>query len=353
MLIALINDTHIGARSDSLVVSKYTEKFFSEVFFPNLKARSVTKIVHLGDIFDRRKYVSFSVLDQAKRYLFDPLREEKIQMDIIVGNHDLAYKNTNDLNSPMLLLREYDNIKVFKETEEQVIDGTPVIFVPWINDGNKAESLLRIKNSRARFLFGHLHMKGFEINRGHVAEDGLEAGEFGNFDGVFSGHFHKKSNIGNVYYLGTQFEMTWSDFDDYKGFHYLDTDTGTLEFIVNPHKLHHKIFYDDSKTIVDPHSDMIKDHYIKLIVRSKSDPYLFEKFTSALTDMQPANLIIVEEREISIDPLELENIQVEDTPTILKRFVEAIEDKHIPKVKLVNLLSQLYLEAQDLNTGAD
>ena len=45
------------------------------------------------------------------------------------------------------------------------------------------------------------------------------------FEKVISGHFHKKSDDGHIYYCGTQYEMTWSDYNCPKGFHIFDTQT--------------------------------------------------------------------------------------------------------------------------------
>ena len=58
MKIALVNDTHFGARSDSLPFDSYFRKFYDEFFFPALAEREIKTIMHLGDIFDRRKYMN-------------------------------------------------------------------------------------------------------------------------------------------------------------------------------------------------------------------------------------------------------------------------------------------------------
>ena len=59
MKIALLTDTHFGARNDSPAFSKYFFKFYDEVFFPYLKENNITTLIHLGDIVDRRKFINF------------------------------------------------------------------------------------------------------------------------------------------------------------------------------------------------------------------------------------------------------------------------------------------------------
>ena len=56
MKVALITDQHFGARNDSSIFLDFYEQFYSEVFFKKLKEENVTKLLILGDTFDRRKY---------------------------------------------------------------------------------------------------------------------------------------------------------------------------------------------------------------------------------------------------------------------------------------------------------
>jgi len=110
MKIALITDTHYGARGDSEGFHSFFEKFYLEQFFPYLVEHNIKEVIHLGDMFDRRKYINFVSLSRCRKYFFEPTREHGIKVHAIIGNHDTSYKNTNEINSPNLLLKEYDNI---------------------------------------------------------------------------------------------------------------------------------------------------------------------------------------------------------------------------------------------------
>ncbi len=92
---------------------------------------------------------------------------------------------------------------------------------------------------------GHLEIKGFEMHNGHMNEHGTEKSVFKRFEKVMSGHFHKKSDDGHIYYLGTQYEMTWSDYKCPKGFHIFDTQTRELSRIENDNTIFKKIIYND------------------------------------------------------------------------------------------------------------
>ena len=74
MKVALVTDTHFGARSDNLAFDSYFEQFYTDFFFPTLEEKGIKTICHLGDIFDRRKYINFNTLRSCKRYFFDKFK---------------------------------------------------------------------------------------------------------------------------------------------------------------------------------------------------------------------------------------------------------------------------------------
>ena len=59
MKIALLNDTHFGARNDSPAFLDYFMRFYDEIFFPYLQEHNIKTLIHLGDVVDRRKFINF------------------------------------------------------------------------------------------------------------------------------------------------------------------------------------------------------------------------------------------------------------------------------------------------------
>jgi metallophosphoesterase superfamily enzyme len=103
MKVAILTDTHYGARKGSKLFHDYFEQFYKNIFFPTLEQYGITTVIHMGDAFDSRKSIDYQSLDWAKRVVFEPLKKYDVHM--IVGNHDSYYKNTNSTNSPQLLLK--------------------------------------------------------------------------------------------------------------------------------------------------------------------------------------------------------------------------------------------------------
>ena len=248
MKIAIINDTHFGARNDNSNFNEYFYKFCDDIFFPTLKKNNIKTCIHLGDLMDRRKFVSYKTSRDFRKRFVSPFVEMGIDLHIMIGNHDTFYKNTNDVNSVVELLGgRHDNIKIYSEAEEVVFDDTKILFLPWINSQNTFSSEKIIKKTDAEVCMGHLEIAGFQMMKGLLNEHGLSKNIFRKFDSVFSGHFHIKSDDGHIYYLGAPYEIYWNDCEDKKGFHIFDTETREMERIWNPLTIHKKIKYDDKK----------------------------------------------------------------------------------------------------------
>ena len=345
MKIALITDTHFGGRNDSGSFDNFFKKFYEEVFFPELKKREIKNIFHLGDCFDRRKYINFDSLRSCREYFFNKTLEENIVVDMIVGNHDTYYKNTNNVNSPELLLQDYLNVTVYKKPDTINIGGRDILVLPWICTDNYEESIETIEGTTAKICFGHLELEGFQMWKGQENKEGFDPKLFRNFDLVCSGHFHHRHTKGNITYLGNPYEMFWNDFEDQRGFHIFDTETLELEFIKNPFTMFEKVYYDDTQTT--PNVDNYKDKVVKLIVVNKNDHTAYDKFLDKLYKVNPIEVKIVEDfSEFESDLLDDEDVDITDTLTLVSQYVDALETD-VDKERLKTLMKTLYVESQD------
>ena len=340
MKVAIITDTHYGARKGSKFLHDYFEKFYDDVFFPTLEAEGINTVIHMGDAFDSRKSIDYQSLEWAKRVVFDRLKKYDVHM--IVGNHDCYYKNTNNVNSPELLLQTYSNIKTYSEVTEIILDKLKVLFIPWINAENYNHTINAIKSSDSICAMGHLELNGFRAHRGHTMEDGMDGDIFKKFDKVFSGHYHTRSDDGKIFYLGNPYEMFWNDVNDARGFTIFDTDTLVHTSIDNPYKLFYNIYYEDTNYRLFNTTEY-KNKIIKVIVRKKSNPKDFEKFIDKLYSAGVQDLKIIENFEIK-ESEEFEIGEDENTLSILNRYIDESEfefDKNVIKNIFQNLYKQV------------
>ena len=350
MKIAIITDTHFGARNDNHNFNDYFYKFYENVFFPTLKERGITTCVHMGDVVDRRKYISYRIAHDFRKRFIGKFQELGIDFHIVIGNHDTYYKNTNKVNS-MEELVGTDRFKIYVDPEVVEFDDVPILLVPWINDNNYDESMKALAKSKADILMGHLEVNGFMMNVDTVvATDGWDKKLFKRFDVVFSGHFHHKSDDGQIFYLGAPYEIYWNDFNDPRGFHIFDTATRELERIVNPYTIFKKIYYDDTENDYTKHDvSQYKEHYVKLIVVNKKDLYKFDMFVDRLLMADAFDVKIIED----FSELDASNVSddivenTEDTMTLLEKYINEL-DVTLDKNRLKNTMKALYNEAQDL-----
>jgi len=343
MRIALINDTHYGARKGSKLFHDYFELFYKNVFFPTLEQCGINTIIHMGDAFDSRKSIDYQSLEWAKRVVFEPLKNYEVHM--IVGNHDSYYKNTNNTNSPQLLLKDYPNIHTYPSPTEIKVGNLDILLLPWICMENEEQSLKMIKKTKAKVAMGHLEFQGFRVNRQIIMEHGLEANIFTNFKKVFSGHYHTRSDNGTVFYTGNPYEIYWTDVNDTRGFTIFDTETLEHTYINNPYKMFYNIYYEDTNYQTFDTREY-ENKIVKVIVRKKSDTKKFEKFVDKLYSAGVAELKIVENFALQ----ESENFEVfesEDTLSILNRYIEEAEI-NLDKSIVQKVIQEIYQEACEL-----
>ena len=345
MKIAIITDQHFGCRKNSKHFHDYFLKFYNDVFFPTLEKEGITTIVDMGDTFDSRKGVDFSSLAWAKDNYYDRLEKMGCEIHTIVGNHTAYYKNTNDVNAVDLLLREYENVKIYSEATDIKIDNLNILLVPWINSENEKMTLEALNNSKSKCVMGHLEFKGFRIHRGFVMDQGTDVKLFDKFDRVYSGHYHTRSDDGKIFYLGNPYEMYWNDISDTRGFHLFDTETLEHTPIDNPYKMFYNIYYEDTnhQTFDTRKYD---DKIVKLIVRKKTDQTQFERFVDKLYNSNVFELKIVENFQL-IDNEDFEAFESENTLSILNRYIEESEID-LEKSKIQTMISDVYQEACEL-----
>jgi len=349
MKIAILNDTHAGVRGDMQAMSDYQGRFYNEVFFPYLDEHDIKHIIHLGDYFDRRKYVNFSSLKANKQHFIEPMLERGITMDLILGNHDVYYKSTNSVNSPELLLFE-DSVNIIHDPVVKEYDGFNIALVPWINQENYADSVDFLLSANASVCMGHFEIEGALMMPGAVCSHGLDISYLKRFEKVYSGHFHSKSEVKNCRYLGSQMQFTWSDYGDEKYFHIFDTATTEISPIHNPIKMFEKIMYDDTEESFESISNQdytkYENKFVKVIVVNKDNPYWFDAMLDKLHKANPLHLSVVDDHK-HMDLLSDEEMEgVEDTLTILHKYVENLEVQG-DKNQLSNLVTSLYNEALD------
>lgn len=370
MRIAIVNDTHYGVRGNAEVFMHEAEVFF-EHLIADCKARGIDRVLHLGDFFDNRKNINILVLQRAKEKILDRLAESGIHMDIIYGNHDVYYKNTNRYSSLDGVIDPYytqnGSVNIIRHPQCLPPPYDDIAAVPWITEDNYEECMTFIESAPAPILVGHFEIEGFRyLPQSSTLSKGFSRDIFKNkYDLILSGHYHTKSQRDNIIYLGTQMQFTWADADDPKCYHILEGESRedySLTSVPYEQNLFIRCEYDDSKKIPLTNLDRIKNAqrpvFVRVRVQKKKDTKTFERVIENLSKLNVHSVEVIEDFNQYLNPdssdadaddeaeeKEEEKIQelLEDTTKLIEQYVdEEIDEASINKDKLKDYINDLY-----------
>lgn len=351
--IALLTDIHFGLRGGNKYFHDKLFLFIEDIFLPYLKKHKIIDLLILGDTFDKRKNVDFFTLHETRKRFFDVLAEYKIDIKIIYGNHDTYFKNTNEVNSIDLLIKDYSNVEVVKTHKVFDYEGVKIGMISWINPSILTDSLNWIRDTSLDILCGHFEINGFEVVKGHLCETGFSKVVFEKFERVFSGHFHIKNTTGKLCYLGNPLETNWGDYGLEKGFHVFNTSNHKLDFVKNPHTVYKKIFIkDEAFDIVNFDYESYKDNIVKIQadlsninLKRKLDLF-FDKLNESAFSVEVENLDANKSR-IKNSFIDLQTLEETDTLTLIKDYITEIELKGVDKQILYKSVESLYNQSVD------
>jgi len=344
--ICILGDTHIVVSNDSPFFLNNSLSFFKNKFFPYLKENSIKTVIHLGDVFDRRKFINLNTLNRVRNEFLKPFYDGDFELHCILGNHDVYYRNTNRINSLNSLL-DNSKVRIYNSPTTANVFGYDLGFIPWITSDNEQECLDYIQEKTCNMLFGHIILRGYEVMRGVSSIEGNDPAVFSDYERVFSGHFHCKQESKNIFYVGTPYQLNFSDLNEVKGFHVFDLNTKRITFIENENKIFKQVKYNDQKKqMLEIDFSFFENSFVKVIVENKSQPYTFERFMENLNSIAVAGIDVVEESMFELSNNQLENAY-EDTLTIINKEIDDMTDVD-NKQKLKKMIHDLYVESLTL-----
>jgi DNA repair exonuclease SbcCD nuclease subunit len=331
--VACFTDIHFGRRNNSRSHNQDCENFVNW-FCETAKANGCDTAIFLGDWHDHRASINVSTLNYTVSNL-ETLSKNFEKVYLISGNHDLYYREKREINS-LPFARNIDNVIVINE---QFTEGD-VTIVPWLVD----EEWRKMKEIKSKYVFGHFELPNFYMNAMVEMPDhgGLNAGNFPHQDYVFSGHFHKRQNRGNVHYIGNPFPHTFADtWDDDRGMMMMDWG-GKPEYTAWPDAPKFRTLT-LSRLIENPENYLDANTFARVTVdvdiSYEESNFLKENFQT-----------LYSVRELSFIPSKKEEhatewdggeIQFESVDAIVLKQLTAIESEVINKQMLIDIYNSL------------
>ncbi len=223
--IFVLGDLHLGIRNNSLEWSEIQKDFLINYFLKKIDDEGFDPahdiLVQVGDWNHVRESTNVRIyklsLEIAKKFT----EKFKRGVFVILGNHDVYYKDRTDTHSLEGFNKIYDNFHLFEKPKELTINSHKFLMLPWIeNTTILKETVTKYRSSN--YVFCHADVKGFSLNKFTKLEHGLETEDLANFKKIYSGHIHIRQEKGNVLYVGTPYEMDRGDRGNTKGFYVLD-----------------------------------------------------------------------------------------------------------------------------------
>jgi len=347
MKIAILGDTHFGARNRNITIEKWQRKFYEEFFWPTISEQGITQIIQVGDYFDSRKWLNIQTIAFQKEVFVKPSQDHNVTVDVLVGNHDIPFRHSLKNHSPGQILGPEPNITVHDKPFKAIYHGRDITLMPWICKENLKECMDIIKEG-GDTMIGHFEIQGFLMHPGSYSRDGLTRSDFTKWNQVISGHYHSQSKDGNIHYTGTPYQMMWSDAGGKHGFWIYDTETGKSKFMKNPFDFYHKLVYNDNTTNDELEKLDLKDAFVKVQVNEKTDFEKFESYIDAINFQEPFDLKIIESfEEYSSDNVK-EIIELSETTDVIEEYIDDVATT-ANKEAIKKIMIDIYQEALHLD----
>jgi DNA repair exonuclease SbcCD nuclease subunit len=329
---ACFTDIHFGLKSGSRTHNQDCEDFVSW-FCATAKAQGCETAIFLGDWHHNRSTTDVSTMNYTVSNL-EKLSQSFEKVYFILGNHDLFYKDKREINS-VEFMRLFPNIVPIRE----LFTEGDVTIMPWLI----GDEWTTVKQLKSRYIFGHLELPHFYMNAMVQMPDHgqLQTGHFQHQELVFTGHFHKRQQKGNVVYIGNAFPHNYADAgDDDRGMMILEWG-GKPEYHSWPDQPIYRTY--KLSQIIDRPDELLRE---KMHCRVTIDlPITFEEANFIKEQFMPQyklrELMLIPEKvevESAVNPID---ITFESVDTIVMNQINNIDSDTYDKKLLLDIYNEL------------
>jgi DNA repair exonuclease SbcCD nuclease subunit len=329
--VACFTDLHFGNKNNSKQHNQDCEDFI-DWFIAN--SRDCETCIFLGDFHHHRAGVNVSTLNYSVNNV-RKLSNSFKKVYMIMGNHDLYYREKRELNSlPYADL--FENVTII----DNVLQQDQVALIPWLV-GDEWKSIQKIN---VKYMFGHFELPHFKMNAMVEMPDhgGLNIEHLSKPEYVFSGHFHKRQQKNNIHYLGSPFPHNFADaWDDDRGMMKLSWG-GIPEYINFEGPRYRTVALSH---LIDNADRLLNDKTycrVTLDVNITYEEATFIKETFAQQyKLREISLMPSKKEEHSLDWRTVDDIEIENVDKIVFSSLNAVDSQIIDKKLLMDIYNSL------------
>ena len=263
--IYLLGDLHLGVRNNSIEWFEIQKSFILNWFIPAI----------IKDGFDPEKDILFQAGDwnhvrestnvrisNGSLEIFKTLSDTfKNGIHIILGNHDVYYKDRNDVHSLKETGSIFNNIKIYESPEKIKIGGHNILMLPWEHDSDKLSQTVESYSDSCDYIICHADIKDFKLNKWAKVEHGIDVSKLSKYKKIYSGHIHTRQENKNVVYVGTPYHLDRGDVDNTKGFYKLNLEGENIKEYFYENTFSPKYVKYDIEEILNLSANEIKDRF--------------------------------------------------------------------------------------------
>jgi len=341
---AIISDIHLGSHCADETWHKLAVGYATWLSY-ELKARNITQLFILGDVFNDRKEISGRTISAATDF-FNALSD--FEIFVLVGNHDCFYDKGTDVNS-ISMLGKWANMTVITEMTKYNLGGRNILICPW---GSDPMSL----GERFDAVFGHFEINSFNMTQMQVCEGRMESSDIRKVSPmVFSGHFHlrdeRKYGTDRIYYVGSPYQLNWGDYGTTKAVYLYDIATGEVDSFLNSYSpVHVKVDAAKLGSGGVSAANNITGNIVRIVSSAEVEAGIIEKTLRDVQQLKPLELTC----DIKRTPLAVMALTTADSSEVgsavtvedgFRAYVDKL-DTSVDKVELHSELLSIYKETK-------
>lgn len=336
--VCCFSDLHLGVHQNSTQWHDIAIEF-GKWMKKELKKRKIKDIIFCGDLLHYRDEVAVNTIQATSEFL-SILNDFNIVM--IPGNHDCYFKNNSSVHS-LSILKGHKNILVYDKLTTDICFGKKLTFCPWGVDVDEIP--------KSDFVFGHFEIASFKLNEHKLCEHGFTSEDlFKKSPSIITGHFHTRQtreySNGNIYYLGSPYNMDFGDSTEDRGISILDINTGELEFIANKVSPKHRKLklseIKESNALIECYAPQ---NFVKFVIDTKFTPEEVEEWIEKINSYKPLSLTVDYKYSIGVQKIvsDMDFASV-DVTVAIKEFIDKLEIEN--KKDIIEYTLELYKKSQ-------